>query len=98
MRKTLIALAGIATLLAATPASAEWRHNGGGDNWRHHNSYRHHNNNGALIGGAALGLATGAIVAGQRRGYDDDELDCHTVVRRIWRDGERVTIRRRECD
>jgi hypothetical protein len=24
--------------------------------------------------------------------------DCRTVIRRIWRDGERVTIRRRICD
>ena len=24
--------------------------------------------------------------------------DCRTIIRKIWRDGERVTIRRRVCD
>lgn len=57
---TAIALAG-ASVLAVTPASAQWH--------RHYGGYHHHGGGGGAIAGFAAGALLGGVLASQRPYY-----------------------------
>jgi hypothetical protein len=62
------------------------------DNWRRRGDRRGYHR------GWRDGRPYGLTVRRKYRESYGRASDCRTIIRRIWRDGERVTIRRRVCE